>query len=65
MRYWLTINDSVPEEQARAIWDDIKRFEPNMTVLYDKIYVYGDARPENVSKIAETIENAGLKVERE
>lgn len=58
MRYWFTIRGFVPEESAQKLWSRIKQYKANITVLSDKVYVYGSANPD----IIKLIENELMEV---
>lgn len=65
MRYWFTIKDSVPEEVARSLWANISRYNANLTLLPDRLDVYGDTNePSVLEKIAKAIVSTGYPVER-
>lgn len=65
MRYWFTIKGPVPEEVARVLWDNISRYNANLTLLPDRLYVYGDTdKPSVLEKIAKAIVATGYPVER-
>lgn len=65
MRYWFTIKDSVPEEVARVLWDNISRYNANLTLLPDRLYVYGETdEPSALEKIAKAIVATGYPAER-
>lgn len=65
MKYWFIIRGSLPEEVARALWDKLVPYRANLTVLFDKTYVYGDAdEPYMVEAIAKELAKLDYVVER-
>lgn len=65
MRYWFTIKDTIPEEVARKLWDNISMYNANLTVLPDRVYIYGDTEePSVLEKIARAIASTGYPAER-
>jgi hypothetical protein len=65
MRYWFTIKDAVPEDVARVLWDNISRYNANLTLLPDRLYVYGETdEPSVLEKIAKAIVATGYPAER-
>lgn len=65
MKYWFIIKGSLPEEVARHLWDEIACYNANLTVLFDRAYVYGDAdTPKMAENIAKIVVAAGYPVER-
>lgn len=63
MKYWFTIKGSVPEETAQKLWNKIKQYKSNVTVLFDKAYVYGVANSETIKLIEKELNNTGLVFE--
>lgn len=41
MKYWITIQGSLPEEVAKELWNKISWTNANLTVLFDRAYIYG------------------------
>lgn len=65
MKYWFIIKGSLPEEVARKLWDRICCYKANLTVLFDRTYVYGDAdTPWEVEQIVNAVVDTGYPVER-
>ena len=64
MKYWFTIHGSLPEDVSRTLWDKIAPYNANLTVLWDKTYIYGDTEPEVVYKILVEAVGTGYRVER-
>lgn len=65
MKYWFTILAEVPEEEARKLWDRISQYRANLTLLPNRLDVYGDAdEPYMVEAIARELVKTGYPVER-
>lgn len=64
MKYWFIIKQPLSEEVARSLWDRIAPYRANLTVLFDRAYVYGDADDLIVQMVAVELVNSGLNVER-
>ena len=64
MKYWFIIKEPLSEEVARDLWDKIAPYRANLTVLYDRAYIYGEADDMDVQMVAVTLANTGLQVER-
>lgn len=65
MKYWFTIREEVSEEDARALWDKISKYNANLTLLPDRLDVYGDATsPVVLQNISEALVGTGYPVER-
>ena len=65
MKYWFIIKGALPEEVARVLWDKIVTYRANLTVLFDRAYVYGDSdEPYMVEQIAKAVKETGYPVER-
>lgn len=65
MKYWFIIYGSLPEEVGRKLWDRVSPYKANLTILFDKSYVYGDAdEPYMVEAISREVLKLGYKVER-
>ena len=64
MKYWFTIKEALPEETAQNIWKNIVSYKTNMTVLFDKAYVYGDADKATISLIDRYLSKTGFAIER-
>lgn len=64
MKYWFTIHGSLPEDVSRKLWDKIAPFNANLTVLWDKTYIYGDTDQDTVYQILVEAVGMGYRVER-
>ena len=65
MKYWFIIKQPLSEEVAQGLWDKIVPYHANLTVLFDRAYIYGDAdEPYTVECIANILVESGLPVER-
>lgn len=65
MKYWFTILEAVPEEVARELWDRISRYNANLTLLPNRLDVYGDTNePRTLEAIAKAVVDTGYPVER-
>lgn len=65
MRYWFTIRATLTDEQGRALWDEVSRYNANVTLLPDRVYIYGNSDdPEIPEAIAKIIVDAGYPAER-
>lgn len=65
MKYWFTILEAVPEEVARKLWDRISRYNANLTLLPNRLDVYGDTdEPRTLEAIAKAVVDTGYPVER-
>lgn len=65
MKYWFTILEAVPEEVARELWDKISRYNANLTLLPNRLDVYGDTNePRTLEAIAKVVVDTGYPVER-
>lgn len=65
MKYWFIIYGSLPEGVARALWNKLVPYRANLTVFFDKAYVYGDADdPYTVEAIAKELSKLDYVVER-
>lgn len=64
MRYYLTVNSSIPREVSTDLWKTIRCTGTNMMVLPDRAYIYGDNSEAVIEMIIEKVENAGFVVER-
>lgn len=65
MKYWFTILEAVPEEVARELWDRISRYNANLTLLPNRLDVYGDTNePRTLEAIAQALVVTGYPVER-
>ena len=63
MKYWFTVRGSIPEESAQKLWSRIKQYKANVTVLFDKMYVYGTASSETIKLIENEISHTGFVFE--
>ena len=63
MKYWFTVKGSVSEESAQKLWGRIKQYKANVTVLFDKMYVYGTASAETIKLIENEISHTGFAFE--
>jgi hypothetical protein len=64
MKYWFTIRATLTEEQGRALWDEVSRYNANVTLLPDRVDIYGDSDDPKVHKgIAEILKKTGYPVE--
>ena len=64
MKYWFKIKRSLPESEARKLWDKLAPFGANLTVLFDRVYIYGDAEEYIIQRISVVLVNTGYPVER-
>lgn len=65
MKYWFTIKQEIPQEDARLLWDKISIFGANLTILDDRAEIYGNSEdPYIISQVAKAIVDAGYKAER-
>ena len=64
VKYWFIIKGSVPEEVGRKLWDKLAPLGANLTLLFDKAYVYGDAEQYIIQRIAVILVDTGYPVER-
>lgn len=65
MKYWFIIYGSLSEREGRKLWDKVRPYKANLTILFDETYVYGDAdEPYMVEEISREILKLGYKVER-
>lgn len=65
MRYWFTINEQLPDEEGRKLWDKISPYRANLTILFNRTDVYGDANsPQIIEIIAKALVETGYPVER-
>lgn len=64
MRYWFTIKSALSEKEARKVWDLVAPFNANLTVLFDRVLIYGDGDDSVVSAIASRLVGTGLPVVR-
>lgn len=65
MRYWFTIRDELPDKVGRELWDKISPYNANLTILFDRTDIYGDAdSPKVIEIIAKAVVDTGYPVER-
>ncbi len=65
MRYWFTIRDEIPDKVGRELWDKISPYNANLTILFDRTDIYGDAdNPKVIEIIAKAVVDTGYPVER-
>lgn len=65
MRYWFTIKASLTEGQGRWLWNKVRKYKANLTILPDRTDIYGNSDdPEIPEAIAKIIVDAGYPAER-
>lgn len=64
MKYWFSIESSMSEKDARAVWSRIAPYKANMTVLFDAVKVYGNADESKIESIGRELAATGLSVIR-
>lgn len=65
MKYWFTIWATLTEEEGRKLWQQLNKYNANLTILDIRTDIYGDAdTPEIVEEIEQILINAGYNVER-
>ena len=65
MRYWFTIRSEIPDKVGRELWDKISPYGANLTILFDRTDIYGDAdSPKVIEIIAKAVVDTGYPVER-
>jgi len=64
MKYWFTIKEALPEDVALKIWNRISNYRVNMTVLFDRAYIYGDATEATAVFIENALLDTGYSIER-
>ncbi len=61
--FYITL-DGVPEKvDCDQLWQEIKDYKVNFTVLEKKCYLYGEASNEVLSDILQKVERFGLDLE--
>ena len=61
MRYWITLDD-LDESAARELYEKIEPANANVTVLLERVDIYGDAPETDVQKIIYLCAKTGAKM---
>jgi len=65
MKYWFTIKAALTEEQGRALWDKLCKYNANFTLLPDRADIYGNSDDPKIHReIAKVLADAGYPAER-
>lgn len=64
MRYWFVMFGTMSREVELDLWRQIEPYNSNMTVLFDRILVYGSGDDSVVRIVGDLLAGTGLPVER-
>lgn len=64
MRYWFVMFGTMSREVELDLWRQIEPYNSNMTVLFDRTFVYGSGDDSVVRIVGDLLAGTGLPVER-